>query len=225
MSKTANKKNQENSSSIDLSEITDSSKYIKIGEASKIVGVSIDTLRRWERKGWIKTVKTPGGTRLYDRTQLQKLNPNLRKGPKPLISPLIKANASSAVSVIPSASEESVYRSFGFAQDDKILTPSILLSSDQSNLITERSVAAEIVSEPEGSVLEDESLKNFVLNFKRGLFALIIPLIVTTALLFPGYLLTTYLEEASFAYLINTETASNIYKAANGESFEASKDF
>ena len=39
--------------------------FTKIGEASKILGVSIDTLRRWEKAGKIKAVRTPGGTRLY----------------------------------------------------------------------------------------------------------------------------------------------------------------
>ncbi len=38
---------------------------VKIGQASKILGVSIDTLRRWEDQGKIQTIKTPGGTRLY----------------------------------------------------------------------------------------------------------------------------------------------------------------
>ena len=44
-------------------------KLVKIGEASELIGVSIDTLRRWEKKGWLKAVKTPGGTRLYDKEQ------------------------------------------------------------------------------------------------------------------------------------------------------------
>src|SRR3989344_5624583 len=42
-----------------------SGKYLKIGQASKTLGVSIDTLRRWEKSGKIKPVKSSGGTRLY----------------------------------------------------------------------------------------------------------------------------------------------------------------
>lgn len=71
-----------------------SSKLVKIGEASQLIGVSIDTLRRWEKKGWLKAVKTPGGTRLYDKEQLIKLNPNLKRGPKTMISPLLNPQVS-----------------------------------------------------------------------------------------------------------------------------------
>ncbi|MBI2086008.1 MerR family DNA-binding transcriptional regulator, partial [Candidatus Daviesbacteria bacterium] len=39
--------------------------FVKIGQASEILGVSIDTLRRWERLGKITVQRTPGGTRLY----------------------------------------------------------------------------------------------------------------------------------------------------------------
>lgn len=47
---------------------------IKIGEAAKLLGVHIDTLRRWERSGKIRPVRTPGGTRLYPLDELKKLN-------------------------------------------------------------------------------------------------------------------------------------------------------
>ncbi len=49
--------------------------YLKIGQAAKALGVSIDTLRRWERSGKIETIRTPGGTRLYSLTHLKKINP------------------------------------------------------------------------------------------------------------------------------------------------------
>ena len=38
---------------------------LKIGPASKTLGVSIDTLRRWEKAGKIEAIRTPGGTRLF----------------------------------------------------------------------------------------------------------------------------------------------------------------
>ncbi|TSC86347.1 MAG: hypothetical protein G01um10147_870, partial [Microgenomates group bacterium Gr01-1014_7] len=49
---------------------------LKIGQASKLLGVSIDTLRRWEKAGKLKTIRTPGGTRLYPLDSLRKLNPS-----------------------------------------------------------------------------------------------------------------------------------------------------
>jgi hypothetical protein len=53
---------------------TDSSQLVKIGQAAKTVGVSIDTLRRWERVGKINAVRTPGGTRLYSLEELKSAN-------------------------------------------------------------------------------------------------------------------------------------------------------
>jgi excisionase family DNA binding protein len=40
--------------------------WIKVGEASKRIGVSIATLRKWADSGRIKSIRTPGETRLYD---------------------------------------------------------------------------------------------------------------------------------------------------------------
>lgn len=50
-------------------------RYVTIGEASKVLGVSITTLRRWEREGRLQPDEiTPGGHRRYD---LVKLRPEL----------------------------------------------------------------------------------------------------------------------------------------------------
>src|SRR5258708_1357263 len=53
-----------NSSSNKASE---ESSLVKISDAAEMVGVSIDTLRRWEKEGKISPIRTPGGTRLYPR--------------------------------------------------------------------------------------------------------------------------------------------------------------
>lgn len=46
-------------------------RFIKIGEAAKILGVSIQTLRRWEESGNLLPVrKSKGDTRYYDVDQL-----------------------------------------------------------------------------------------------------------------------------------------------------------
>ncbi len=49
-------------------------RYVGIGEAAEALGVSIDTLRRWERTGKLVGERTPGGHRRYD---LAKLRPEL----------------------------------------------------------------------------------------------------------------------------------------------------
>jgi excisionase family DNA binding protein len=45
---------------------------VGIGEAAKAFGVSIATLRRWEREGRITPQRTLGGQRRYDLAQLQR---------------------------------------------------------------------------------------------------------------------------------------------------------
>ncbi len=46
---------------------------VPISRASKELGVSIDTLRRWEREGKFTSERTPGGHRRYDLNKLQKI--------------------------------------------------------------------------------------------------------------------------------------------------------
>ena len=50
-------------------------RFVKIGEAAKLVGVNPQTLRRWEEGGIIQPVKrTPKGTRLYSLQELLGVN-------------------------------------------------------------------------------------------------------------------------------------------------------
>src|SRR5580704_14066428 len=47
------------------------SRFIKIGKAAKFLGVSIQTLRRWEESGYlVPNRKSQGKTRYYDLDQL-----------------------------------------------------------------------------------------------------------------------------------------------------------
>jgi len=47
------------------------SRYIKVGEAANLLGISIQTLRRWEQKGELLPDKrSRGGTRYYDVDKL-----------------------------------------------------------------------------------------------------------------------------------------------------------
>jgi len=46
-------------------------RFVKIGEAAGIMGVSIQTLRRWEKSGqMVPDRKTEGGTRYYEKDKL-----------------------------------------------------------------------------------------------------------------------------------------------------------
>lgn len=46
---------------------------LSIGEAAEFLGVSIDTLRRWERRGKVKTHRSPGGHRYFSKEELRSL--------------------------------------------------------------------------------------------------------------------------------------------------------
>ena len=43
---------------------------LNIGQAAKYLNVSVDTLRLWDKSGKLVSLKTPGGHRRYDKTQL-----------------------------------------------------------------------------------------------------------------------------------------------------------
>lgn len=52
--------------------MNDTNKFISIGGAAKLLGVSVETLRRWESIGKLVPVRTPAGHRRYD-TRLLKM--------------------------------------------------------------------------------------------------------------------------------------------------------
>jgi len=53
-------------------------KLYRLGEAAKILGVSVSTLRRWDREGRIRFVRTPGGQRRVPESEIKRLL-NLRE--------------------------------------------------------------------------------------------------------------------------------------------------
>ena len=54
--------------------LPENTRLVKIGEASKILGVSIDTLRRWEKAGKVGLAKRDWrGWRVYDKNDFKKL--------------------------------------------------------------------------------------------------------------------------------------------------------
>ena len=48
-------------------------KRFSIGAASEYLGVSIDTLRRWEKRGKIESLRSPGNHRYFSKEDLDKL--------------------------------------------------------------------------------------------------------------------------------------------------------
>ncbi|OGD53098.1 hypothetical protein A3J78_00410 [Candidatus Beckwithbacteria bacterium RBG_13_35_6] len=50
-----------------------SSIWLSIGQTAKLLGISRDTLRRWEKKGIIKAFRFPTNRRYYTKDQLQQI--------------------------------------------------------------------------------------------------------------------------------------------------------
>ncbi|MCV7230720.1 MerR family DNA-binding transcriptional regulator [Mycolicibacterium komossense] len=46
---------------------------LSVGEAASLLGVSADTLRRWEKAGRITSLRTPVGHRRYNRADVEAL--------------------------------------------------------------------------------------------------------------------------------------------------------
>lgn len=46
---------------------------VRIGEAAEMLGVSVDTLRRWERERQLRTVRTSGGQRSIPLAEVTRL--------------------------------------------------------------------------------------------------------------------------------------------------------
>lgn len=43
---------------------------LRIGEAARRLGVSVDTLRRWDRDGKLRAFRLPGGQRMYHQADV-----------------------------------------------------------------------------------------------------------------------------------------------------------
>jgi molybdopterin-binding protein len=57
----------------------------RIGEAAEVLGVRVETLRRWERSGKMKTRRSPGGQRLVPAAEVARLLAETR-GQEPIVA-------------------------------------------------------------------------------------------------------------------------------------------
>lgn len=57
----------------------------RIGEAAELLGVRVETLRRWELDGKLEVSRTPGGQRLVPATEVARLLAE-RRGRQPIAS-------------------------------------------------------------------------------------------------------------------------------------------
>jgi molybdopterin-binding protein len=60
---------------------------IRVGEAAELLGVSVDTLRRWTSSGRLRMRRSPGGQRLVALADLRRLQEERRKrGQRPIVA-------------------------------------------------------------------------------------------------------------------------------------------
>lgn len=45
---------------------------LPIGEAARLLGVSVETVRRWDSDGRIKSIRTLGGQRRFSRADIER---------------------------------------------------------------------------------------------------------------------------------------------------------
>ena len=57
---------------------------LRIGQAAKLLGVSVDTVRRWEDEGRIAVERTAGGQRLVPLEEVQRLLDDRRPPQRPI---------------------------------------------------------------------------------------------------------------------------------------------
>jgi molybdopterin-binding protein len=64
----------------------------RIGEAAKLLGVRVETLRAWERAGKIQTRRTPGGQRMIPESEVARVLSE-RRADKPVATHTSRRNA------------------------------------------------------------------------------------------------------------------------------------
>jgi molybdopterin-binding protein len=57
----------------------------RVGEAAAILGVRVETLRRWERAGKLRTARTGGGQRLVPASEVARLLAERRAEPESVV--------------------------------------------------------------------------------------------------------------------------------------------
>jgi molybdopterin-binding protein len=59
---------------------------VRVGEAAELLGVSVDTLRRWTASGRLRVRRSAGGQRLVALADLRRLQEDRRKRERPIVA-------------------------------------------------------------------------------------------------------------------------------------------
>jgi len=59
---------------------------VRIGRAAELLGVSIDTLRRWEQEGRLATTRSAGGQRMVDLAEVRRVRSRSAKRERAIVA-------------------------------------------------------------------------------------------------------------------------------------------
>jgi molybdopterin-binding protein len=59
---------------------------VRVGEAAELIGVSVDTLRRWATAGRLRVRRSPGGQRLVTLKDVRRLQAKRQKPDRPIVA-------------------------------------------------------------------------------------------------------------------------------------------
>ena len=59
---------------------------VRVGNAAKLLGISVDTLRRWEATGRLRLRRSSGGQRLVSLSDVRRLQEERRKPDRPIVA-------------------------------------------------------------------------------------------------------------------------------------------
>jgi DNA (cytosine-5)-methyltransferase 1 len=57
-----------------MAKVTDSNEFLEVAEASRLIGVTTDTIRRWDKKGLLRAVRGELGERMYSIDALRRVS-------------------------------------------------------------------------------------------------------------------------------------------------------
>src|SRR6266576_1389920 len=60
--------------------------FVRVGEAAELLGVSVDTLRRWTASGRLRVRRSAGGQRLVALAEVRRFREDRRKRERPIVA-------------------------------------------------------------------------------------------------------------------------------------------
>ncbi|MDD2823562.1 MAG: MerR family DNA-binding transcriptional regulator, partial [Candidatus Daviesbacteria bacterium] len=175
-----------------------SKKFVKIGEAAAKLGVSIDTLRRWEKAGKIETIRTPGGTRFYSISTISDITKTPKKYQRNDTVNAIKPKATSIEDLLSIVRNE---------EAPKSQTP----GTDQK---WQEYVDTRVIQPKEVTVISQTEIENEIVNNKAGIGLKYKPLAIT---IFSGSVVVIFLAFLVIAKASNFNQPINLWNIATGQ--------